>query len=232
MPGCYQRLPAFLTLVLLCGCGGGSSGPSTAVATSTTPMPMSVTTPTQPFSFYATLDARYNDQNYILTTSETPNPGTVEFQGQITNSSAISSTVIDVGTGAVVFAEGGTVYFLESPFSPIGEALSVNGVQATLIVTSFTPFPANLTVGDSGPIESGTYYDANNKTIGTLAETYTVTANDSASVWLSVHTEKTVQGTATAETDTFLVQSSGYALLAWVQLTMNSATVTFKRPLL
>jgi hypothetical protein len=210
-------------LLALVGCGGGGS--------SSPPPPVqhlqSAKAPAEPYTIQSTtLTATYNGSTYTLIFSQTPNSGTVMFNGQTAYSSALSITILQ--NGATLATEASTAYYLESPYSPIGLSGSSNGTSWYFVFNSTTPYPTTLTVGDSGPIGSGTYYDATtNASIGSLTETYAVTENDASTVLLNVYASGMLNGNQESETITYTVDASGNIALSSVQITVGGQTLTF-----
>ena len=217
---CRTRIGLVFVFVLAgtsCGGGGGGSSPPANV--------QSVPAPKEPFSISATLNTTYNGNSLQLIYRETPNAGLIQFQGQMANNSSVSLTVTENGVTALT--EVGTSYYLENPYSPLGAVMSTNGVQTTFVVNSYTPYPKTLTVGASGPVDAGTYYDTSNVNIGGLTSTYTVAADDSTSVLVNIDSAGSVNGTASSQTETYTVDTSGDTSLISVKLTVNGVTLTF-----
>jgi hypothetical protein len=220
--------PAIAVTLLLLGlsaCGGGGSS-----SNSPPPPPSlkSAQAPQQPYTIQSTTltatDASGNTYTAIF--SQTPNSGTVMFNGQTAYSSALSITILQ--NGATLATEASTDYYLENPFSPLGISGSTNGTSWYFLFNSSTPYPTTLTVGDSGPVGSGTYYDATtNAAIGSLTETYSVTANDPTTVLLNVYASGMLNGNQESETITYTVDASGNIALSSVQVTVNGQTLTF-----
>jgi len=220
--------PAIAVTLLLLGlsaCGGGGSS-----SNSPPPPPSlkSAQAPQQPYTIQSTTltatDASGNTYTAIF--SQTPNSGTVMFNGQTAYSSALSITILQ--NGATLATEASTDYYLENPFSPLGISGSTNGTSWYFLFNSSTPYPTTLTVGDSGPIGSGTYYDATtNASIGSLTETYAVTENDASTVLLNVYASGMLNGNQESETITYTVDASGNIALSSVQITVGGQTLTF-----
>lgn len=220
--------PAIVVTLLLLGlsaCGGGGSS-----SNSPPPPPSlkSAQTPQQPYTIQSTTltatDASGNTYTAIF--SQTPNNGTVMFNGQTAYNSALSITILQ--NGATLATEASTDYYLENPFSPLGISGSTNGTSWYFLFNSTTPYPTMLTVGNSGPVGSGTYYDAaTNASIGSLTETYSVTANNPTTVLLNVYASGTLNGNQESETITYTVDASGNIALSSIQVTVNGQTLTF-----
>jgi hypothetical protein len=214
-------------LVSLAGCGGGGYGGSN----SNMPGPMqnlqSAPAPQEPYTIASTtLTATSNGNTYTATYSETPNPGTTTFNGQIASSSTVTLTVVENGT--TISSETSAAYYLTNPYTPLGATGTANGNGFEFLFNSTTPFPTTLTVGTSGPVGSGTYYmSGTNVAIGSLTETYSVVANNSTTVLLKVFATGTLNGTQISETINYTVDASGHVTLLSVQITVNGVTLTF-----
>ena len=93
-------------------------------------------------------------KSYTAIYSATPNNGTTMFDGHEANSSTISLTITE--NGSPIVTEIDTAYYLEHPYQPLGLTLSSNGKHFDFRYSSTNPLPSTLTVGDSGPLGSGT----------------------------------------------------------------------------
>jgi len=186
--------------------------------------------PAEPFNISSqTLTASNGGNSYAGTYSETPNKGTTMFEGQVANSSTISLTITE--NGSPILTEIETAYYLENPYQPIGLTLSSNGEQFDFLYNSTNPLPSTLTVGESGPLGSGTYYVVNtNKSIGFLTQTYSVASNDASTVELITYATGTVYGQSISETIYYAVNASGAAELEWFDMLVNGTTLTFNNP--
>jgi len=147
------------------------------------------------------------------------------FNGQNANTSVVELTASDLETNNVRIADSSTEYYLSNPYSPLGIVGTTNGVPYTFLYTSYTPLPSTLTVGASGPLASGTYYDASGTVIGSLTQTYTVTAYSSTAVNLDIKAAGSLSGVPETETLTYSITTSGAATLNAAQLTVNGTTV-------
>jgi hypothetical protein len=183
--------------------------------------------PQEPFNIpSAMLTATSGANNFTATYSQTSNNGTTMFDGQAAHSSTISLTITE--NGSTIGTEVSTAYYLESPYEPLGLSGTVNGTAYKFLFTSTNPYPSTLTVGSSGPLGSGTYYlSGTNNAVGSLTETYSVTALNSSYLLLTTHGSGTVNGSSVNETITYAVNSSGTVALQSVQLTVNGAALTF-----
>jgi len=150
------------------------------------------------------------------------------FNGQSTNTSVVSLTASEE-TSTVGITVSTTEYYLSNPYSPLGVVGTTNGVPFTFLYTSYTPLPSTLTVGASGPLASGTYYDASGTVIGSLTQTYTVTADSSTAVDLDINAAGSLNGVPETETLSYSITASGVATLNAAQLAINGTTVVLLR---
>ncbi|HYB33212.1 MAG TPA: hypothetical protein VED45_07260 [Steroidobacteraceae bacterium] len=214
---------AALAAAAACGGGGGGSGmPS--------PMPSlkSAAAPGQPYTIPSSqLTATYNGVTYTAVYSETPNNGTVMFDNQLAHSSTVTISVS--ANGAQLATQTSTVYYLENPYNPLGLTETTNGTSYEFLYTSTNPLPTTLTVGDSGPLGSGNYYVPGSQVpVGSLTETYSVTARDATTVMLSVMASGTLNGTAVSDTVNYSVEAMGNITLVSVVVTVPGlGTLTF-----
>jgi hypothetical protein len=226
-----------LLLIALTACGGGGGGGGSAMQSSPpseTSLPgqnlESAPAPAEPFNVpSATMTTSSGGNSYTAIYSETPNNGTTMFDGQEANSSTISLTITE--NGSPIVTEIDTAYYLENPYQPLGLTLSSNGEQFDFLYNSTNPLPSTLTVGDSGPLGSGTYYVVNtNKSIGSLTQTYSVASNDASTVQLVTYATGTVNGQSISETIYYAVNASGAPQLDWFDMVVNGTTLTFNNP--
>jgi hypothetical protein len=211
-----------MSLLMIAGCGGGGSS-------SPTPQQnlQSARAPSQPMAIASTtLTATDSSGNTWTATYSSTAGGMAMFNGQNASTSMIALTVSE--NGAVVATEDSTAYYLMNPYSPLGLSGTTSGVAWTAVVTSYTPLPSTLTVGASGPLGSFTYYNGMMTSIGSLTETYTVTAASATTLYLNVDAAGTINGTQETETLTYSIASDG-TLQALVQavVTVNGTTLTF-----
>lgn len=211
-----------LSLLVIAGCGGGGGS---------SPAPQqnlqSARVPSQPMAIASTTltgtDSSGNTWN--VTYGESPG-GMAMFNGQNATTSAIALTVSE--NGAVVATEDSTAYYLTNPYSPLGLSGTTSGVAWTAVVNSYTPLPSTLTVGASGPLGSFTYYDGMMNNIGSLTETYTVTADSPTALFLNIDAAGTINGLQETETLTYAIASDGtLQALVQAQITVNGTTITF-----
>jgi hypothetical protein len=148
------------------------------------------------------------------------------FDGQEANSSTISLTITE--NGAPIATEIDTVYYLENPYQPLGMSISANGGKFDFVYNSIDPLPSTLTVGNSGPLGSGTYYVVNtNDGIGSLTETYSVTAwgGNAAAPLLTTYATGTLNGQMVNETISYVL--SGSPILSSIEVNVNGTQLTF-----
>jgi hypothetical protein len=222
-----RRFTAHLFVVgalMMAGCGGGGSG-------SDSPAPQqnlqSATAPAEPIAIPSTtLTATDSSGNsWSATYSSTPG-GSATFNGQTANTSAIALTISENGT--VVATEDSTAYYLANPYSPLGLSGTTSGTAWTATITGYTPLPSTLTVGMSGQLDSVTYTDGMGNNIGSLTETYTVTAESPTTLLLTINAAGSVSGVQETETLTYSVASDGtIEALVQVQITGNGTNITF-----
>jgi len=226
-----------LLLIALTACGGGGNGqsavPMPPQTAQSAPVPQnleSAPAPAEPFNIPSvTMTTSSGGNSYTAIYSETPNKGTTMFDGQEANSSTISLTITE--NGSPIVTENETAYYLENPYQPLGLTLSYNGGQFDFLYNSTNPLPSTLTVGDSGPLGSGTYYVVNtNDAIGSLTETYSVASNDTSTVQLTTYATGTVNGQPISETIYYAVDASGAPLMEWFNILDNGTTLTFNNP--
>jgi hypothetical protein len=222
-----------LLLVALTSCGGGGDGSQQSAqppSSGSTPQVQNLKAapaPQEPFNIQSvTMTTNLNGNSYIAIYSQTPNNGTTMFTGQAAHSSTVSLTITE--NGSTIGTEISTAYYLESPYVPLGLSGTVGGTAYTFLFASTDPLPSTLTVGSSGPLGSGTYYiSGTNTAIGSLTETYSVTANGSSNLILTTNSSGTVNGSSVNETITYFVDSSGAVALDGVQLIVNGTELSF-----
>jgi hypothetical protein len=213
---------ALLASLVACGGGGSSGGPSAQQNL------QSARAPAQPWTIPSTtLTATDSSGNtWTVTFSQIPNAGTVTFNGQTAFTSNQSLTVLE--NGVTVGTEVTTAYYLENPFVALGLSGSTNGQAWIYVLNSTDPLPDSLTVGASGPVGSGTYYDANTMAmLGSLTTTYAVSENDSTTLLLNEYGSGSINGNAESETITYTVDASGNIAPSSVQITVSGQTLTF-----
>src|SRR6516165_5876389 len=221
----FTAHPLVAMAVVITGCGGGGGS-------SNSPTPQqnlqSAAAPSQPMATTSTtLTAMDGSGNtWTVTYSSTPG-GMAMFSGQNANTLMIALTISE--NGVVAATEDSTAYYLTSPYSPLGVSGTTSGTAWTAVITGYTPLPSTLTVGGSGALLSATYYDGMNNTIGSLTETYTVTANSPTALFLNIDAAGSINGVQETETLTYSIASDGtVGALVQAQITVNGTTLTFK----
>jgi hypothetical protein len=216
-----------LLLIVLTACSGGGGGGGSAMQSSPPPQNLeSVPAPVEPFSVDpTTLSTSSGGNSYAGTYTETPNNGTTMFDGQEANSSTISLTITENGTPIVTEIE--TAYYLENPYQPLGLTLSYNGGQFDFLYNSTNPLPSGLSVGDSGPLGTGTYYVVNsNDAIGSLTETYSITSSNNW-VLLNINATGTINGQSISQTISYVLSGDAVMGVASVEILVNGTTLHF-----
>ena len=210
--------------LMMTGCGGGGS--------SNSPTPQqnlqSAQAPSQPMTTPSTtLTAMDSSGNTYTANYSSTAGGMATFNGQNANILMIALTVSE--NGAVLATEDSTAYYLANPYSPLGLSGTTNGVAWTATITSYTPLPSMLTVGSSGPLDSATYTDGMGNNIGSLTETYTVTADSSSALFLNIDAAGSINGVQETETLTYSLATNGTVqALVQAQITVNGTTLTFQ----
>jgi len=214
---------SLITALAIGGCGGGGGGSNPAPQQNL----QAARTPSQPMTIASTtLSATDGSGNsYTITYSSTPG-GMAMFNGQNANTSMIALTVAKNGT--VVATEDSTAYYLANPYSPLGLSGTTSGVAWTAVITGSSLVPTMLTVGTSGSLYTFVYRDGMGNTIGSLTETYTVTADSPTALFLNIDAAGTINGVQETETLTYAVASDGMVQgLVQAQITFNGTTLTF-----
>lgn len=227
--------------VLVAACGGGGADGAGGESSSTVASNLNSAPGETALVHYLlashenALSASNGGNTYTLQFSNVPNDWITRFNG----SAPAYSRLYRVNLGRdgtlvanVIFTE----YFLLNPYAPLGQVSSTGSPYG--VVTSSSPVPAVLTVGNSGSYYALTFYhDATMSVIeANVSVTYSVKANDSTTLLLcldSTVSDVTAQGTAdgltaSTESDCYTVDSAGDVSLASVTLTLNNVTLTFR----
>jgi hypothetical protein len=215
--------PALITILAIAGCGGGAGGSNPAPQQNL----QSARMPSQPMTIPPTmLSATDGSGNtYTINYSCTP-AGMAMFNGQNASTSMIALTVSE--NGAVIATEDSTAYYLTNPYSPLGLSGTTGGAAWTAVATGSSLVPTMLRVGDSGSLYTFTYMDGMGNTIGSLTETYTVTADSPGALFLNIDAAGSINGVPETETLTYAVASDGTVqALVQAQITFNGTTLTF-----
>ena len=214
---------SLIAAVALAGCGGGGSGSNPAPQQNL----QSASMPSQPMDIASTmLSATDSSGNMYSVTYSSTSGGMEMFGGQNASTSMIALTVSENGT--VIATEDSTAYYLTSPYSLLGFSGMSNGAAWTATITGSSLVPTMLTVGDSGTLYTVTYMDGMGTTIGSLTETYTVTADSPTAVFFNVEAAGSINGVQETETLTYAVAKDGTVQgLVQAQITVNGTTLTF-----
>ena len=233
-----QLKSIFLLLCVLSGCGGGGGGASNSSSpVNAAPKNIQrVQSPSLPiYVAGVTFKAKGSGGTLWSATYSSTAAGTSMFNQQVAYATAVSFTVSQGAT--VVDGESVTEFALMNPFSPLGSAVGFSGLPGRLSirnVTSYTPLPSVLSVGDSGTLLSGS---TNN--CCAFSESYTVTEGSPTAVNLNIqrnfpdfgieHGEASLTGLYSgSSTMTYAVTDSGVATLIKILVTINGNTLTFQ----
>jgi hypothetical protein len=211
--------PLAAVSLMLAACGGSSSQAQ--------PL-QSVKAPSQPLFTTASLTGTIDGTAVTLEFSVTPNEGTTTFLNQTdVYTSLLSITVLE--NGSTLYSTAVTSYYLVDPYyTLLGETVpDGSGTLDLAQITSTVDLPATLTVGDTGQLFSATFLDpTTDAQIGTDTESYSVTANDSESVELTISDTSTLNGISSAYTEIFTVNGEDITLVE-VDVLVNGQMVQF-----
>jgi len=215
-----RTLPLVCVALLVAGCGGESSPQQSLQAAQTPSQPIDVTV-----SGLAGAAMTADSVDAWSASYSRARGAMATFNGHNANTSVVALTVAQ--NGPVILTEASTEYYLSNPYAPLGITGTTNGVPWTFLITSYTPLPSTLAVGESGPYSSGTYYDAAGAAIGSLTQTYTVTAAGPTVLSLNINAAGSLNGVSKAETISYSIAASGAATFNYLQLTVNGMALTF-----
>jgi hypothetical protein len=193
-----RKVLTILTLGLTACGGGGSTGTSSTSSSAPqnlqmAPAPAQVLSPTYSLTNLTATDSSGNV--FYLAISDTADAGTASFDGQMANYNTLGVAITENTNPNPVLSRGAVAFYLTSPYSPLGEEITQNGVIVeTALLPPFTP-PSSLTVGDSGQLDAISYYNTSNVLIGNATQTYSVAANNATTVLVTLTTTGTVNGT-------------------------------------
>lgn len=207
-----------LTVLALSACGNGGG-------TSSSMQLQSARAPAQPF--FTTPTANLIGVNaYHMTYGESPNSGTVQFNGQVAQSS--TTTLLVMNGNASVLAQTNTDYYLQNPYAPLGAEGNSSGTPYELIFNGTFQLPAVLTVDASGPLAAGTFYTPGTQNIiGSLSETYSVAPFDSTRLLLNISTTGSLNGTPISQVISYVVDAAGDVGLMQFELTLPPGTTIY-----
>lgn len=237
-----KRTTTIIALTSLSACGGGVVGVVGGGGTtplSSAPGETALVNYLQGAHQY-TLNATDSSGNsYIIQFSSQPNAATTTFNGEAPAYSTVDRLTLEKN-GAPIANSISTTYYLLNPYVPLGKTFGTGTPYG--LVTSFTPFPTTLNVGNTGPLDNLTYYHDSTLTFIDANETDTYSVEDSNSTTLLmclnfVVSDVTVVGTADdfdglapdlAETDCYSVDATGTAALVSIALTVGDKKLNFK----
>jgi len=227
-----NRAITIIALLGLCACGGGAV--TVEANLSSAPGEGALANYLQSTHQY-TLHATGSSANsYTLQLSSKPDPSTTTFDGEAPAYGTTDTLTLDE-PGARVVNLISTNYYLLNPYVPLGKTFSTGTPYG--LVTSSTPLPTTLNVGDAGSVDSLTYYHDSTMAVVDAYETgtFSVQANNSTTLLMClsfVVSGVTAQGTADGlangtETDCYNVDAAGTAALVSIALTVNGETLNF-----
>ncbi len=156
------------------------------------------------------------------------------FNGEAPAYSTVDTLALSKN-GALVATSISTGYYLLNPYMPLGTTYSTGMPYG--LVTSSTPFPTTLNVGDTGPVDNLTYYHDSTEAIIDAYETgtYSVVANNSTTLLMCLNfvvSDVTLSGMGdgladSTESDCYSVDASGNAALVSITLMVNGGTLKF-----
>jgi hypothetical protein len=225
-----------LTGAMAEGCGGGGyGGGMTNAYLSSAPGDAAMAAFLQA-DHHLMLSATDSASNsYTLQIDQVANAGTTTFNG-VGPAYSDTATVLLTQNATQIGSSVDTSYYLLNPVMPLGKVNSTGSPYA--IVTSSTPIPMTLTVGNSGAFDNVTYYHDSTMAVLDANEvsTYTVTSRDSMSLLYCV--QAVISGTTTqgitdgmadgTETDCYAVTAAGMATAVSVSISAGGVTLTFK----
>ncbi len=231
---------AIIALVGLSACGAGNVS---VVGASGTP-PLSSAPGEAAFVNYLqgahhyTLSATDSSGNqYAIQFTSQPNAATSTFNGKAPAYSTMDTLSLEEN-GVLIANSISTSYYFLNPYVPLGKTFSIGTPYG--LVTSSTPIPATLNVGNTGPVYSLTYYHDSTMTAIDANETvtYSVDANNATTLLMCLNfvlSDVTLVGGADGlvpgaeETDCYSVDASGSATLVSIAITVSTGEMlTFK----
>lgn len=231
-----KRMTLIFSLLTIgaCGGGGGAGGAIPPANLSSAPGEAALVAYLQASHQTMLSAADASGNSYTVQLNSALNAGTTTFNGSAPAYST-TQTIAFQKNSALVESGTSTSYYLLNPYVPLGETYSSGSPFA--LVSTYTPFPTTLNVGDAGSVASLTYYHDSTMTTADASETdtYTVGANNSATLLMclnSVISNVTSQGALdgladSSEADCYTVDASGNADLVSIAVTVNGATLNF-----
>lgn len=231
--------------IALTGCGGGGGGygggsssanQMSSASLSSAPAGAALVTylRTDHDTMLQAMSAMSGMSGYNLQVRNVPNAGTTTFNGAAPAYSAMV-TLLPTKNGQPLSGSTFISYYLLNPYVPLGRVAFSGSPYG--VVTSSTPLANMVTVGDSGAVDSLTYY--HDSTMTTMdaneTDTYSVMANNSATLLLCLNStisDVTAQGTTDgmangSTSDCYTVDAAGNATLASHTMMLNGMMITF-----
>jgi hypothetical protein len=219
-------LAAVTAIGSLVACGGGGGAADTTVQSPSLPI----------YVPGATLEATDSSGNTWTATYSSTAAGTSTFNGQAAYATAVFFTVQKNAT--LIDSESVTEFSLMNPYSPLGLAIGFSSLPGRLsvgTVTSSSPLPSTLAVGESGSLSAGTFGGC----ACTFTETYSVTSGSSTALLLNIHRDFPDFGVFHGEasltglysgssTMTYSIGGSGASTLVRLQVTIDGTTLNFQ----
>jgi hypothetical protein len=235
-----NRMITIIVLMGLAACGGSGAGVGAGSGTpppanlSSAPGESALVNYLQGVHQYTLSATDSSGTNYTVQLSSQPNAGTTMFNGAAPAYSTVDTLTLNKN-GVLAATSISTGYYLLNPYVPLGTTFSTGTPYA--LVTSSTPFPTSLNVGDTGPVDDLTYYHDSSMAIIDANETgtYSVEANNSTTLLMclnfvvsNVTAQDMADGLAdNTETDCYGVDASGNTALVSIALTVNGETLKF-----
>ncbi len=220
-------------LLTSCGGGGGGNTPPPPANLNSAPGEAALINYVMT-EHQKSLYASNGGTTYNLEVDSVPNGGTTTFNGAAPAASRVETVTLNENGGRVANSIS-TAYFLLNPYVPLGEVSSTGSPYG--VVTSSSPVPTTLTVGNSGAFYTQIFYHDSMMSVidANVTVTYSVRANNSTTLlWCldSTVSDVTAQGAADGladgtEYDCYIVDAEGNATLVSVTMTVNNVTLMF-----
>ncbi len=234
-----KRTITIIALMGISACGGGGVsvvGGSGTPPLSSVPGEAALVNYLQGAHQYTLNATDSSGDSYTILLSSKPKAATSTFNGEAPAYSTVDTLTMEKN-GVTVANSISTSYYLLNPYVPLGKTFSTGTPYG--LVTSSTPIPATLNVGNTGPVDNLTYY--HDSTTGFVdaneTDTYSVIVNNSTTLLMCLNivlSDVTVVGTAdglapNTEMDCYSVDASGTANLVSIVLApVNGETLDFK----
>jgi hypothetical protein len=241
-----KHLLAVVALTILSGCGGGNScppGPKGCGDIGGINLPSDLSSAPGEAALAAYLQSSHQrtlnatdtlGNSYSLQIDSMPNSGTTSFNGSAPAYSTTDTLSLQKN-GVLATSSTFTAYYFLNPYVPLGRTYSTGTPFA--VVTSSTPFPTTLNVGNSGSVANVTYYHDSTMSIIDADEvgTYAVKASNPVNLLMclsfavsGVTAQGTKDGFATGtEADCYSVDAAGNAGLVSIVLAVGGVSLNF-----